>query len=72
MEFFKAAYQGNANAQHIVGVMYQEAMGVPRSYSKAMEWYLKAANQGFAAAQHKLGFMYDVGKGVPQDYSKAM
>ena len=68
----KAAEQGNAAAQHNLGVMYDTGEGVPKDAAKAVEWYTKAAKQGHAAAQYNLGVAYRAGKGVPKDAAKAV
>ncbi len=65
------AEQGHANAQIILGLMYDNGRGVPQDYAKALRWWRKAAEQGNAKAQSKLGFMYRNGLGVPQDYVQA-
>ncbi len=66
------AEQGFAEAQHNLGVMYEDGQGVPKDYAEALKWYRKAAEQGYARAQNNLGFMYRNGRGVPQDYAKAL
>lgn len=71
-ETHRLANQGEAAAQHNLGVMYYQGEGVRQDYQKALEWYTKAANQGFSGAQYNLGVMYSQGKGVPQDYQKAL
>ena len=65
------ADQGDATAQHNLGVMYFYGRGVPQNYAQAVSWYRKAAEKGDADAQHNLGFMYHHGHGVPQDYVQA-
>jgi len=70
-DLHKQAAQGNAWAQHNLGVLYDNGRGVPQDYVKARGWYEKAAAQGNAWAQHNLGALYDNGRGVPQDYVKA-
>ena len=70
-EWRPLAEQGNANAQHNLGVMYGEGKGVPQDYAEALKWYRKAAEQGYATAQHNLGVMYGKGLGVPQDEAQA-
>ena len=67
----KAAEQGFANAQYILGLTYAEGQGVPQDYAVAVTWYRKAAEQGFANAQYILGLMSTEGQGVPQDYAQA-
>ena len=66
------AEQGNASAQHNLGVMYKEGNGVTQDYVAAMAWYEKAANQGKAQAQTSLGLMYFNGEGVPKNYAVAV
>ena len=67
----KAAAQGNAEAQYLLGVMYEKGRGVQQDYAKARKWWGKAAAQGYADAQCDLGFMYAEGQGVLQDYARA-
>ncbi len=67
----KAAAQGNAEALNRLGMIYEQGIGVPQDYGKAVEWYEKAAAQGDAAAQLNLGEMCEKGFGVPQDYARA-
>ena len=69
--FEKAAYEGDAKAQWLLGFLYREGKGVRQDYTKAREWFEKAAAQGDAEAQCGLGFLYYEGKGVIQDYTKA-
>jgi TPR repeat protein len=65
------AKQGDANAQYILGLMYDNGKGVPQDYKEAVKWYRISAEQGEAMAQSILAVMYMNGKGVPQDYKKA-
>ena len=39
------AKQGNAPAQHNLGVMYDNGQGVPQDYKEAVRWYLKSAEK---------------------------
>ncbi len=64
----KAANQGHAEAQHILGMMHAEGQGLTQNYGAAVKWYRKAADQGYAEAQTSLGVMYEKGRGVTQDY----
>ncbi len=70
-EWRPLAKQGNAKAQHNLGVIYDKGRGVPQDDAEAVKWYRKAAEQGVADAQYNLGVMYDNGRGVPQDYAQA-
>ena len=67
----KAADQNHLPAQHVMGSLYEEGIGVSKDLAKAVEWYRKAANNGLAMAQHSLGIMYDLGKGVTKDPKEA-
>jgi TPR repeat protein len=69
--FRPMAEQGDAKAQHFLGVMYVNGKGVPQDFAEAVKWYRKAADQGYAGAQNNLGLMYLKGNGVPQDYVQA-
>jgi len=63
---------GSAEAQYLVGTMYDQALGVARDSGHAIVWYRKAALQRWAAAQYMLGLIYAVGQSdVPQDYVQA-
>ena len=66
-EWTPLAKQGNANAQTLLGAMYEEEKGVPQDYKTAVKWYRLAAEQGGALAPTRLGFMYYKGKGVSQN-----
>jgi hypothetical protein len=70
-EWKPLAEQGDALAQHNLGVMYSNGSGVLKDNKEAVKWYRKAAEQGDASAQYNLGWMYDNGKGVLKDYKKA-
>jgi TPR repeat protein len=63
----KAAEQGNAQAQHNLGLMYDKGEGVTQDYAEAAKWFRKAAEQGDVEAQYNLGLMYYFGDGVLQD-----
>lgn len=58
----KAAQQGEVSAQHSLGSMYFNGLGVEQDYVKASWWYLKAAEQGDVDDQAMIAWMYEVGK----------
>jgi len=71
-ELFRAeAEQGNADAQYMMGAIYNDGDVGPRDYATAADWYDKAAAQGQADAQNSLGYLYDFGLGVARDQVKA-
>ena len=48
------AEQGDADAQHNLGIPYYKGEGVTQDYEKAIFWWQKAAQQGLAEAQEAL------------------
>jgi hypothetical protein len=67
-EWMPLAEGGDAYAQTILGVMYDEGQGVRQDYKTAVKWYKLAAEQGDALAQGNLGAMYAFGRSVLKDY----
>ena len=67
----QAADLGNASAQHYLGYMYEEGLGVAQNYSEALRLYRLSANQGFSSAQNNLGYMYEWGHGVGKNEVEA-
>lgn len=67
----KAAEQGNADAQFLLGMRYYIGSGVQQDYTEAAKWFRKAAEQGYADAQFLLGKQYEQGIGVPEDPREA-
>ena len=61
--YHKAAAQGDANAEGMLGGMYLNGHGVPQDEVQAAAWLRKAAAQGLALAQIALGEMYVKGQG---------
>jgi TPR repeat protein len=62
--FRPLAEQGNARAQTLLGLMYEDGQGVPKNFAQAAKWYQRASEQDFAMAQNNLGLMYLNGEGV--------
>lgn len=71
-EIIPLAKAGNADAQHLLGLMYYMGRGVVRDYKQAFSWHYKAALQGKADAQYVVGAMYYTGNAVPQDQKHAV
>lgn len=68
----QSAEQGNANAQLMLGTMYEDGVGgLPSDLRLAAHWYEKAAKQGYMKAQYNLGLLYEDGRGVNQDFKQA-
>ena len=64
----RAADQGYANAQFLLGFAYSNGEGVPLDDAESIAWFRRAAEQGHDAAQWMLGTMYAWGgRGTPRD-----
>ena len=48
-------FKNNADAQYILGRMYDNGQGVPQSYKEALKWYRLAAKHGNAEAKKMIG-----------------
>ncbi len=71
-KYRKAAEQGDAAAQFIMGLVYFDGRGVAQDDRQAETWYRKSAEQGYASAQVNLGLMYFFGRGVSKDDQQAV
>jgi TPR repeat protein len=56
--FMKAAEQNSPEAQHAVGIYYENGIRVEKDLSLAVEWYKKSAEQGYKLSIDKLGPSY--------------
>jgi TPR repeat protein len=55
IQVFRAmAKQGNAKAQHLLGVMFRKGEGVPKNPARAHMWFSFAAKRGEANASAEL------------------
>ena len=70
--YAKAAVNGKAEAQFMLGYCYENALGTDKQYGQAAEWYAKAAAQDHLNAQNTLGTLYEQGYGVEKNYAKAV
>lgn len=70
--YTRAAVEGDAEAQRMLGVCYEYGRGVTQDEFEAFNWYGKSAAQGNAKAQNSVGFYYGTGRVVDQDYTKAV
>ena len=66
------ADQGDTWAQHALGSMYFNGMGVAEDACEAVVWWRKSAEQKYAEAQFDLAFAYREGAGVDMDKGKAL
>jgi len=68
------AQSGDREAQHLVGLIYERGLLIPRDFSATRSWMLKSAEQGYAPAQELIGKMYLMGirdSGPIPDYADA-
>lgn len=66
-EFLPIGEGGDKKAQLLLGLMYDNGLGVERDVQQAAYWYRRAAEQGLPRAQFNLGLMYESGEGVSAD-----
>jgi hypothetical protein len=66
------AQAGDAEAQTVVGEIYEKGIGTAPDYTRAVEWYRKASDQGYARALFNLGTLYEQGLGVEKDTLQAL
>ena len=71
-KYMEAATQGDADAQNVLGMLYDVGNNVPQDYKEAAKWFRKAAKQGHSDAQLNLGYAHKNGDGVLQDYEEAL
>jgi TPR repeat protein len=62
------AEQGRSEAQHLLGLAYKDALGVPADPEIAAVWFMRCAETGHAPCQYELGIASFQGRGV--DISK--
>lgn len=66
------ARDGDIEAQHYVGEIYEKGMGRAPDLGQAFQWYKRAAEQGFAKSQVALGYFYEMGLGVEPDLAESL
>ena len=72
-EWKPLAEQGNAEAQYLLGFLFQHGLGVASYNDKeAAKWYGLAAEQGHSKSQFKLADAHRWGTGVIQNYAEAI
>ena len=68
----KAAENGDAAGQFILGVKLANGRGIEKNEREAAQWYRKAAEQRHAKAQFNLGVMLENGQGIAKDEKEAV
>jgi len=67
----KAAEAGDPRGGYLLGVLYQNGLGVTTNFTEAVSWYETAAKGGVIGAFTKLAQAYAGGYGVRKDEEKA-
>lgn len=67
----QAAAKNDAQAQNILGLMYENGDGVRQDYARALSLYRQSALQGHRGGSYNLAMMYKNGHGVPRDLYEA-
>ena len=65
----KAADSGNAVAQYLIGVCYDNGIGVEEDIELAIDWYRKAAEQGVVEAQYDYGIACTVKNNMAEAFN---
>jgi hypothetical protein len=66
------AKDGDPYSQFAIAVMYDDGVGKPQNFERALEWYRRSANGGLVDAQYMMGRFYGRGRGMRQDPAKAL
>ena len=66
-DFFRAANDGFAKAQYLIGVAYLSGRGIRADSARAAHWFLKAARQNHSPARREYCALYRAGKTAPAD-----
>lgn len=66
-ELTSLAENGNAEAQVLLGTMYQKGQGVAKNSPLALKWFRAAAGQGNADGQFQVGLAYLNGMAVAKN-----
>ncbi|MGB2739426.1 MAG: tetratricopeptide repeat protein [Cognaticolwellia sp.] len=71
--YIKAAELGLAEAQYLLGELYDNHCYINENYQqKSANWTEKAAEKGHVQAQYKLSYVYNYGRGVHKDHKQAI
>jgi hypothetical protein len=67
----KAAKRGLPEAEHRLGRLYLQGVGVQKNRETAIDWITKSAEHGYASAQFLMGFLAKTDEEAEPWYSKA-
>ncbi len=63
---------GEPSEMYVLGVMYDEGLGVEVDGRRAYDWYRRAAKRGHAESMNRLGVLFLRGRGVPLNAGAAL
>jgi uncharacterized protein len=63
---------GDAEAQYMVGSIYEKGLGIDPDYAAAASWYHKAAAQNHSRSMINLAYLYEQGMGVEANMASAL
>src|ERR1043165_8604559 len=66
-DLYRAAENGNIDAQYNLGYLYEKGEGTEKDLEKAFYWYQKAAENGNLNAKYNLGYLYENGEGIERN-----
>jgi TPR repeat protein len=61
-----------AALQTLIGVQFENGLGISRNVPEAIEWYTRAAEADDSDAQYALGRLYEAGIDVPRDVGRGV
>lgn len=70
--WLERAREGNAEAQHYVGQIFEQGLGRAPDFEEALSWYRLAAEQGYTRSMVSIGYFYERGLGVEADPNEAL
>ena len=69
----KGADRHSAQAEHLLGLLYEYGKGVPQDFQMSRHYYSRAAEQRNVESIYNLGLLYAFGRGaIPQDFHRAL
>ncbi len=71
-EFHTLAETGDAKAQLMLGLMFDNALGTVRDYKQAFYWYKQSAEKSNKRAQFNVAEMLAMGQGTDQNMKQAV
>ena len=68
--YWLAARQGHAEAQFLLGLLYEEGEIIGQDYAKAVRYFKRSAEQGFVLGQNNYAWMLIRGDGIEKNFEE--